>query len=107
MYEKIFLNTILETIEPYYFFIGPHISAKNYEVQKDFTVNFKDSSNIYTSEGKLFFNLSGEAQNQILSKYQNAIIETCNLCTFDHDDLNSYRKDKTQKRNYNLFIPNK
>jgi len=103
--SEILKSPKLQIINPYYFFIGPYISQLNYKVKESFRKNFPHSSHFHKINGSLTFDLASEARDHIVSTYKGSKVEESGLCTFDNAKLNSYRKDKTKKRNYNLFIP--
>lgn len=85
-------------------FIAPAI--EKYEVQEDFKFFFPRSTNFYEEAGKLYFNLKREAMNQLEFSFPKAKIISSNICTFENKLYNSYRRDKTKIRNWNVFIIN-
>ena len=101
--NKILYNKKIEEIEPYYAYIGPSIQVNAFEVQEDFRAHFKESQNFKTIKGKLYFNLQAEASNQLARKYSKIKIEMSKECTYSNKAFNSYRRDKTTKRNWNIF----
>lgn len=82
--------------------IGPSIHY--YEVQPDFKENFPDSPHFSQRNNQYFFNLQAEAIDQLKSKYPDARIKNSEVCTWENSRYNSYRRDKTKKRNWNLYI---
>ena len=84
-------------------FIGPSISAENFEVTEEFRDHFPESSCFSTQSGKLTFNLQEYALIQLRECFPLAIIEASNICTFDDLNFNSYRRNSTMKRNWNIF----
>lgn len=84
-------------------FIGPSISAKNFEVTEEFQDYFPRSQCFSTNSSKLTFNLQEYALIQLHECFPMAIIEATEICTFDDLKFNSYRRDKTNKRNWNIF----
>ena len=103
LYNKILYHQYIKTINPIYAFIGPHISSENFEVQKDFS-NYFPSQNHYLKLGtKTCFNLENEAIFQLKDQFSDIQIEKSGVCTFNNLEFNSYRRDKLNKRNYNLI----
>lgn len=95
----------LRQTRPTQAFIAPCISSKNYEVSEDFTQNFPNSDFFDQRDGKLYWSLEREACHQLRKQYEGILIRSSGLCTFDHPQLHSYRRDKTNQRNWNIFIP--
>lgn len=103
--NNILKNEFIKNINPYYAFIGPHISALNYEVQIDFKNNFNDPEAFGQKDGKLFFSLLHVAKTQLESTYKGITIEESGICTFLDSNFHSYRRNKTKERNWNIYIP--
>lgn len=101
---NILIHPALVAIHPHRAIIGPSIQCRQFEVTKEFYQNFPNSNNFIQIDGKIFFNLQAEAQQQIVEKYQNIDIIDCNECTLLNEKLFSFRRDKTEKRNWNTFI---
>jgi copper oxidase (laccase) domain-containing protein len=101
--NKIVLNEKIEQIRPQIFYIGPHIRDCHFEVSSDFDTNFSDSDNFIARDGKYFFDMESEITSQIKQKYPQATVEASTTCTFENTAYNSYRRDKTTKRNWNLL----
>lgn len=101
--KKILTHPQISKIEPYYCFIGPSIHVKNFEVQEDFYQHFPDKKHFIKIENKLYFNLQSQASENIRSQFPNIILENSDICTFEHLEFNSYRRDKTKQRNWNIF----
>ena len=99
----ILLNSQLEKISPKYFFIGPHIGGCCYRVDEAFKKNFAASNAFETRNGVIYFKLATEAQQQIEDKYSDARVEIATTCTCCHQDFYSFRRDKTDKRNWNIL----
>jgi polyphenol oxidase len=97
----------IHSINPDFFFIGPHIKWNNYEVSRDFVDNFPDSNSFIAKDGKIFFDLAQEVLSQLNSIYRNVKVQTADICTYTHPLLYSYRQGGYPKgcRNYNLFRP--
>jgi copper oxidase (laccase) domain-containing protein len=94
-------------LNPKFIFIGPHIRKENYEVPDDFKNQFPNSTSFITISNKLTFDLTNEAFFILSKYYPNAEIVDSKLCTYLNTSLHSYRRDKTIKRNYNIYIPNR
>ncbi|MBC7539077.1 MAG: polyphenol oxidase family protein [Bacteriovorax sp.] len=105
LHNEILKNELIKKIDPFYAFIGPHISVLHYEVQPDFKENFDQSEAFIEREGKLFFNLSVVAQAQLKASYPGISIEESGLCTYSNENFHSYRRNKTTERNWNVYIP--
>lgn len=99
--NKILADEKIKNLQITQIYIGPAIQT--YEVQKEFRKFFPKSKNFLMSEGKLFFNLQKEAMDQLESTYSNAKILCTDICTFKNNHYNSYRRDKTKIRNWNVF----
>ncbi len=91
-------------IHPQRCFIGPSIHVCCFEVTAEFKDHFKDSSHFKESEGKLYFDLQLEAKKKLRDLFPNLLIEIAPVCTCCHQDFHSYRRNKTPKRNWNLYI---
>lgn len=103
---NIFSPFALNKIAPFHFYIGPGISVDNYEVQPNFKDNFRELDHCFTHrDDKLFFDLKLAAKTLISHQFPAAQIEIAGVDTFTSPELHSYRKDKTEKRNWNLWIP--
>ncbi|MBP9682050.1 MAG: polyphenol oxidase family protein [Bacteriovorax sp.] len=103
--NHILKNELIQNIKPTYAFIGPHISRKHYEVQADFREHFPYPEAFHEQEGKLFFSLLKMACIQLETLYPRITIEESGKCTFENEELYSFRRNKTTLRNWNLYIP--
>lgn len=101
--DKILVQDILKKIEPFYCFLGPSIHQKNFQVQEDFYQHFPDGTHYLKKNGNLFFDLHGEAINQIKNKFPDIEVIDSRECTFENPKYNSFRRDKTMQRNWNIF----
>lgn len=102
--DEILAHELIKNINPTFAFIGPHICADNYEVSLDFQDNFKNSKKAFQEiDGKLYFSLEIEARQQLAQLYGPISIESSNICTYKNNELNSYRENKTSKRNWNVL----
>ncbi len=104
--EEIILNDEIKKIEPEIILIGPHISAVNYEVSEEFKQNFPNSQAFAVIEGKLTFSLEMEIREQISNNFPKAHVISTNICTFANLNYNSFRRNQTTKRNYNILKRN-
>lgn len=94
----------ISLIKPQRVFIGPSIHVCCFEVSADFKDHFKDSPHFKEDDGKIYFDLQQEAKRLIHTDMPNLLVTVAPVCTCCHNDLNSYRRDKTKNRNWNLFI---
>ena len=91
-------------IKPQRVLIGPCIHECCFEVSADFGENFKGSP-FFTKRGdKIFFNLPEEAKRRLRESYPHLLVEIAPYCTCCNDKFNSYRRNKTTERNWNLYI---
>jgi len=101
---NIFCHKNILDIRPEYFFLGPAIHWQNYAVQEDFLAHFPHSQSIITKNGQYFFDIYGEAINRIKNAYPLATIQGIDSpCTFACTKYHSYRRDKTELRNWNIL----
>ena len=104
--QNILLQDEVKNIKPTYAFIGPHISQAHYEVQSDFLAHFTNFPEAFKiRDNKYYFSLSIVCKLQLKANYPDIIIEESGLCTFEDEELHSYRLDKTKHRNWNIFFP--
>lgn len=102
----IVISEEVKALRPHTFFIGAHISAKNYEVSEEFKQNFPNSSAFQVIEGRLTFNMQVEVEAQIRKSFMSAQVICANICTFANLNYNSFRRNQTTKRNYNILKRN-
>ncbi len=94
----------VRAIMPFYAFIGPHISAKNFEVGEDFHQHFPRSRHFMPHHsGKECFDLLRELSAGLQVTYRGITVEHSGLCTYEIPWLNSYRRDQTTRRNWNVL----
>lgn len=105
LHNEILKQEKIKSLRPFYAFIGPHISMPAYEVQPDFRNNFNIAQAFMERNGKLFFSLEVVAKIQLKALNPNILIESSGQCTFFNEKLNSYRRNKTTERNWNIYIP--
>jgi YfiH family protein len=103
--QAILLNKEIVKLDPYYAFIGPHISVAHYEVQPEFFSEFNNEFYYEKRNEKLYFNLSKVARAQLSSSFNSIKIEESEICTFSNSNFHSFRRDKTPNRNWNVYFP--
>lgn len=102
--DGIYLQTQVKNIKPTYAFVGPHICANNFEVGRDFHQHFPHSRHFLPhTVDKEKFDLLAELTDGLQNAYHGITVEHSQLCTYDRKELNSYRLNKTAKRNWNVF----
>ena len=101
--DKILVHMDIKKINPYYCYIGPSIGVDSFEVQNDFKNNFPDSPYFVQNKDFLSFNLRKEATQQIKTSFPSIDIEYSHECTYKNFEYNSFRRDKTTERNWNIF----
>lgn len=107
LHDEILLQEEIKKLNPLYAFIGPHISQKSYEVGPEFIEHFKHfPESINQINQKTFLSLSNVAINQLKNLNTDILIEQSGVCTFVDPHFHSYRRNKTEQRNWNIFIPN-
>lgn len=102
--EEIVNQKKIEALNPYYFYIGPHIQSCCYEVQNNFLENFPSSPHQRNENGKTYFSLLEEVRSQLTKAYPDAQVEFSSICTHCDPDFHSFRRDNTTKRNWNLLL---
>jgi YfiH family protein len=100
--KGIILHKKVSEIQPHFAFIGPSIQKNSFQVTSEFRENFPQSKNFGTSE-PLTFDLQREAEDQLIQLNPSMTIQNCAECTFANAKYNSYRRDKTEKRNWNIY----
>ncbi len=99
--NEILLSPLIREMDPQNIFIGPSIYT--YEVQEDFRSNFPKSQHFKRENDHLYFNLQQAALEQLSFAYpKNNILES-RICTFENSQYNSYRRNNTNIRNWNIF----
>jgi YfiH family protein len=99
--NQILIDTKLKHLNIREIFIGPFI--KDFQVQHDFKAEFPKDNNFYEKNNKLYFDLMGEAMDQLQKCYKEAKIDISPICTLNNTTYNSYRRNKTKTRNWNVF----
>lgn len=102
--DEIVLNEAIKKLNAQSALIGPHICENCYEVQPEFKKNFENSKSFVERDGKLFFSLKKEIISQLKRLNPQIEIIDMNLCTMEDPSLHSFRKNKTEKRNYNIYL---
>ncbi len=101
--NKILLSDDIRDLNPIKILIGPHIRASSYEVSLEFTKNFPNSNNFKEINGRILFDMSKEAINQLEEFYPLAEIVDCEIDTFNDPRFYSYRNGDQEKRNWNIL----
>lgn len=101
--QSIISDQKIQEIRPHSIFIGPCIGPEDYEVGEDFAKNFPKSNSLKKIKGRICFDLIEEAAKQIFDCYNIAPDLSLAENTFRHPHLNSWRENKTEKRNYNIL----
>jgi copper oxidase (laccase) domain-containing protein len=99
--EKILEHPLLSKIKIHTIFLGPYISVNHYEVQGDFQEHFPDQRFYQRHDQKCYFNMGKALQAQMPT----INLQDSSICTFENTNFNSFRRDKTTKRNYNILKP--
>ena len=99
--NQILLDPQIKTLKVHTIYIGPSIHS--YEIQEEFKANFPESSNFSHSEAKIFFDLQQEAISQLSEGFPQAKVLNSDICTLDNNSYNSYRRNQTKQRNWNIF----
>lgn len=102
--EKIYLNSHVSNLRPYYYFIGPSIQQNSFEVTSEFLNYFPNKDFFTTRNDRYAFNL----QKQVVFDLQNAYPaikgEDCGIDTYTDLRFQSFRRDKKNRtNNYNIF----
>lgn len=100
----ILLKPEIHMIHPQRALIGPSIHVCCFEVSPDFRDNFPASPNFRVLNDKLYFNLQEEAKDQLKNSYPNLLIQVAPICTCCNENFHSYRRNKPDARNWNLYI---
>ena len=97
-------NPKLSQLKPSKAFLGPHIGKCCYQVSDDFFENFPKSPRYFPKKGSSpHFCLKSEATNQLKSVFPGIDVESSRKCSMCKKSLNSYRRDKTNQRNWNTL----
>lgn len=96
-------NPLIAKIKPFYAFIGPSIELESFEVKKDFESYFPQKEFFQEISGKTYFDLHGRAAQEIHLTYPGIKLELSNECTFKNQKYHSWRRDKADQRNWNIF----
>jgi polyphenol oxidase len=102
--DGILERTEIRDIEPLRVLIGPSIHLRGFEVSEEFKHNFPNSPFFKEIDGRYHFDLQQEARARLHAIYPNLLIDIAPVCTFENETFNSYRRNKTAERNWNLYI---
>ncbi len=104
LHAGILLDPSLKKLEPQKIIIGPAIQRESYEVGEEFREYFSAYPQcLVKNDQKLTFDLPGVCEIQLKRHYHGSEIINCNLDTFSNPELNSYRRNQTTRRNYNVL----
>jgi copper oxidase (laccase) domain-containing protein len=92
----------IQEIKPIRAFIGPCIHKCCFEVSEDFHHNFSSKRNFKEENGKFYFDLIQEATNHLKDSFNIEVLDS-QICTCCNQQFNSFRRNKTNLRNYNVF----
>lgn len=101
--QKIHLQDALEDLRPRAVLVGPHIRSCCFEVGEDFCKVFPDSRYFHRRAGKLTFDLAGELEEGMLRRFSGVKVWTGKLCTCCDGRFHSYRRNRTKRRNWNIY----
>ena len=106
--QKIHTNALLNQIWPYFVFIGPHIQRESFIVGEDFRDIFPNSPHLHRdTHNTLTFDLYSQVKDDMLKAWPDITVNNCGIDTLQQNNLHSYRRDKTEMRNYNVYLPDK
>jgi copper oxidase (laccase) domain-containing protein len=74
-----------------------------YEVGKEFKEHFNNPEAFTNKQNKLYFNMARQLQTQLENDFHQCTIDEAKICTHCHSQFHSYRRDATQKRNWNIL----
>ncbi|RLA64101.1 MAG: polyphenol oxidoreductase [Epsilonproteobacteria bacterium] len=95
---------ILKSIGVNKAFIGPHINNCCFEVTSEF-LNYFPRSYFKEKNGKYYFSLKDVAMLHLKNYFGNIEISYAKECTHCDLKFHSYRRNRTIKRNWNIWIP--
>jgi copper oxidase (laccase) domain-containing protein len=102
--DGIFKRAEINIMEPQRVFIGPSIHKCCFEVTDEFHSHFSQSPYFEKREGKIYFDLQNEARDELRRSYPNLLVGISPICTCCNLNFNSYRRDKTKERNWNIYL---
>ena len=103
VHQKIHLTESLKRLEPTDIYIGPCIHRESFEVTQEFRDHFPNSPYFTKVDGKLNFDLVQHALSELKEFFPAANITQSGICTFKNNQYNSYRRNKTTIRNWNIL----
>lgn len=83
-------------------YIGPSISKESFEVTSEFQEYFPKTK-LINHEGRFYFDLQTEATRQLREINKNIFVQDSRVCTLKNLEYNSFRRNKTHIRNYNII----
>lgn len=103
VHQNIHLHPLIVKMKPYYCYIAPHITQDSFEVTSEFKDYFKDDLEFFQERNsRLFFSLRGVVEKNLKNTFSQIKIEFSGINTYTQNEFNSFRRDKTQRRNYNI-----
>lgn len=104
LHGGIVLNEKFLALEIHHALIGPAIQGDSYEVGEEFLEVFSDYPTCFQrNDQKLTFDLPQACEIQLKKHYDGITIINSKIDTFSNLGHNSFRRDKTVKRNYNIL----
>lgn len=102
--KGILIEEKLRNLEIHSAIIGPAIQGSSYEVSEEFLDFFPEYPSCFTkNDQKLTFDLPQACEIQLKKHYHEIHIYNCQLDTYSTLGHNSFRRDKTSRRNYNVL----
>lgn len=102
--KGILTNAKIMELEPLEIYIGPAIQQKSYEVGPEFLEHFNNFPQKFQKKGpKYLFDLPGTAVEVLEMAFPESIVNASPLDTYCTSGHNSYRRNKTNQRNYNVL----
>ncbi len=103
-HANILLNKHFSRLNISHAIIGPAICGSSYEVGEEFLEIFQDyPSCLGKNDQKFTFDLPQACEIQLKKHYHGINIINSHIDTFSNLGHNSFRRDKTEKRNYNIL----
>lgn len=84
-------------------FIGPHICQKHFEIKSDVSVKFENYKKAFKFLGDKMFLDMGEVAKEQFEDLGVKNIQISKDCTFENEDLFSYRRESVEERNFYEF----
>ena len=99
---NILKSKLIEKVSPFKAYIGPHISVEKYEVSSDFKEYFA-SNHLHQIGDSCHLDMKLIAFDQIRQTYSDIDVTISSNCTFTNTQFHSYRRNKTNQRNWNIL----